>query len=52
VGRPGGGSDEDEWEDEEEGAEEGAEPARQRRRAGPGRSAQRPAAPQVSIGGC
>ena len=51
VGRPGGGSDDDEWE-EDEGAEEGAEPSRQRRRAGVGRTAQRPAAPQVSIVGC
>jgi hypothetical protein len=48
LGRPGGGSDDEEWE-EDEGAEEGAEPARQRRRAGAGRTAQRPVPPQVSL---
>jgi hypothetical protein len=45
VGRPGGDSDEDEWEEDEEAGEDAAGPTRQRRRG----TAQRPPPPQVGV---
>ena len=47
VGRPGGDSDEDEWEEDEEAGEDAAGPARRRRG-----TAQRPPPPQVGVRWC